>query len=57
MSQFQQAEYERNKGNSNCLELFGPINNLWLKYGATIAGAEGTPLENLHDTHVHGAFN
>ena len=53
----QVREYNLNIGNGNCLELFGPDNTLWIKYGADTGGAEGTPLENLHDSHNHLAFN
>jgi hypothetical protein len=53
----QVREYNRNLGNPNCLELFGPDNTLWIKYGADTGGAEGTALENLHDTHNHQAYN
>lgn len=57
MAQFQQAEFRRDVGKSTCLELFGPINDKWLKNGSPISGAEGDPLETLHDTHCHGAFS
>jgi hypothetical protein len=57
MADFQRSEYSRNLGNGNCLELFGPDNAKNLKYGRSLYLAEGTGLENLHDTHVHGAFN
>lgn len=56
MSEFQTSEFNRGKGSAGYLELFGPINYQWLKYGGVTGGGEGTPLENLHDTHVHGAF-
>jgi peptidoglycan hydrolase CwlO-like protein len=56
MTEFQLSEYNRNHGYSGCLELFGPDNAHNLKYGNTLYLAEGTALENLHDTHVHGAF-
>lgn len=53
----QVREYNLNIGNGNCLELFGPDNTLWIKYGSDTGGAEGTALENLHDSHNHLAFN
>lgn len=56
MTEFQISEYNRNLGNSGCLELFGPDNSRNLKYGNSLYLAEGSGLENLHDTHVHGAF-
>jgi hypothetical protein len=56
MVAFQVSEYETNRGNGACWELFGPDNDAWLKHGADTGGAEGTPLEQLHDSHVHGAF-
>lgn len=57
MSEFQAAEYKRDLGDENCLELFGPINDQWIKNGVQTGGAEGDPLETLHDSHCHGAFN
>lgn len=51
MEDCQRAEYARSEAD----ELFGPINDKWLKYGEPTAGAEGSPLEQLHDTHVHEA--
>jgi hypothetical protein len=56
MAQFQHDEFKRDVGKSNCLELFGPINDEWVKNGQRTGGGEGTPLEQLHDTHCHGAF-
>lgn len=57
MEEFQRDEYKRNKGNTNCLELMGPDNGAWLKHGAHMSIPEGDPLETLHDTHAHLAFN
>ena len=37
-------------------ELFGPDNNYNLKNGVRMSLPEGSALENLHDTHVHGAL-
>lgn len=36
-------------------ELFGPDNAACVKNGVRISLGEGTPLEELHDNHVHGA--
>lgn len=52
-SKTQNREYERGKGNPNYLELYGPINNLWLRNGQPTSGAEGSGIENLHDSHNH----
>ncbi|MDQ3276266.1 MAG: hypothetical protein M3Q39_14900, partial [Actinomycetota bacterium] len=35
------------------LEVFGPENGSCVKNGRRIGLAEGTPLENLHDDHLH----
>jgi lysozyme len=43
------------KGAGRFDELFGPDNAANVKNGQRITLAEGTPLENLHDTHVHVA--
>lgn len=53
----QYREYELNKGNPKCLELFGPDNYKNLKYGNTITLAAGSGIELLHNTHNHGAFD
>lgn len=37
------------------LEVFGPENGSCVKNGRRISLAEGTPLENLHDDHLHVA--
>lgn len=37
-------------------ELFGPSNRANRKWGKAIALAEGSPLETLHDNHVHVAI-
>lgn len=55
MAEFQKAVYEKFRGNPAILELFGPDNSLNLKYGSPLYLAEGSALENLHDTHVHVA--
>ena len=56
MIEGQEDEYRRDQGNASCLELFGPDNAANLKNGVTLGLADGSALENLHDTHVHGAF-
>lgn len=53
----QRAEYKRFRNDADKLELFGPDNALNLKYGQPLYLAEGSALENLHDTHVHSAQN
>lgn len=51
MVAFQRSEYERNRGKS--VELYGPDNYLCLRYGQQSPQPEGSPNENLHDSHVH----
>ncbi len=53
MARFQRAE-ARHPSRFN--ELFGPVNDRCVKNGQRITLQEGTGLENLHDTHVHGAL-
>lgn len=53
MVRFQRAEARHP---SRFLELFGPANSLCVKNGRRLSLAEGTALEDLHDTHVHGAL-
>jgi hypothetical protein len=55
MSAYQKDVFDRRRGESHLLELFGPTNSIALKNGAAISLAEGSFLENLHDTHVHVA--
>lgn len=55
MSAYQKDVFERRRGDSHLLELFGPTNTIALKNGGAISLAEGSALENLHDTHVHVA--
>jgi hypothetical protein len=55
MSAYQKDVFDRRRGDSHLLELFGPTNNVALKNGAPTSLAEGTSLENIHDTHVHVA--
>lgn len=54
MVAFQRAESASRAG--EYLELFGPDNGVQVKNGQRFAFSEGEPLENLHDTHVHGAL-
>lgn len=54
MVDFQWSEYWRNRGKD--VELFGPDNILCLKHGLPAPQPEGSPNENLHDSHVHGGF-
>ena len=53
MVKFQRQEA---KHPSRYKELFGPDNTANVKNGSRISLAEGSALENLHDTHVHGAL-
>lgn len=53
MVKVQRALYRRGVERYN--ELFGPDNGMWVKRGQPIDGAEGSPLETLHDTHVHAS--
>jgi hypothetical protein len=55
MTQYQQDAFDRRRGDSHLLELFGPNNALWLRLGNQQPEPEGTFLENLHDSHVHVA--
>ena len=52
---FQRSEYEEwAAGNRpNLLELIGPNNNLIVLRGQRTSLPEGSPLENMHDNHVH----
>ena len=53
MVAFQRAEHTRR--GRRYLELFGPDNDSCRKNGRPITLGEGSFLENLHDSHVHGA--
>lgn len=53
MTEYQINVYGRRRG--NCKECFGPSNTHCLKNGAPMTLAEGTFLENLHDSHTHVA--
>jgi hypothetical protein len=54
MVAFQRAESARRA--ADYLELFGPDNTVQVRNGQRFAFSEGEALENLHDTHVHGAL-
>lgn len=53
LSRFQRREYARHDDKA---ELIGPTNNLIILRGARTSLVEGSPLENQHDNHVHGAY-
>lgn len=53
MVKFQRAEAQHP---ARYHELFGPDNGACVKNQRRISLAEGTALENLHDSHVHGAL-
>jgi hypothetical protein len=55
MDEYQKDVHERRRGDPDLLESFGPINGLCLKNGVPISLAEGTFLEQLHDSHEHVA--
>jgi len=55
MSAYQKDVFDRRRGDSHLLELFGPTNTVALKNGGAISLAEGSDLETIHDTHVHVA--
>jgi hypothetical protein len=56
MEKFQDAEFKRARQVGGYTELIGPINNEVILSGVVSPLAEGTPLENQHDNHVHGGF-
>lgn len=41
---------------SKYVELFGPVNDAWVKNGVRFTEPEGAELENQHDNHVHIAI-
>jgi hypothetical protein len=53
LTKFQRAEYTKQPG--RYYELFGPDNYANVKNGNHLTLPEGSPLEELHDNHVHGA--
>lgn len=53
MERFQRAEYAR-RSQHGITELIGPVNNRIILDGRPQVLAEGSPLENQHDGHVHG---
>jgi GH25 family lysozyme M1 (1,4-beta-N-acetylmuramidase) len=52
---FQAAEYRR-RHKTRPIELIGPLNDKCVLAGAPARLAEGTPLEDQHDDHVHAAW-
>jgi lysozyme len=52
---FQAAEWAR-RHKTNPTELIGPINDKIVLNGHDTSLAEGSPLEDQHDDHVHGAW-
>lgn len=56
MVAFQRREFTERPGGFY-LELLGPTNSQMLKNNQPWTAAEGSYLEDLHDSHVHGAFN
>ena len=57
MTAYQHDVYSRRQGDTSLLELFGPDNSTNLRYGQPYYLADGTFLENLHDSHTHVAAN
>jgi GH25 family lysozyme M1 (1,4-beta-N-acetylmuramidase) len=55
MRKFQAREFA-NRAARHPVELIGPDNDLCVLNGVVSPLAEGSPLENQHDNHVHGAF-
>jgi GH25 family lysozyme M1 (1,4-beta-N-acetylmuramidase) len=55
MERFQRAEFNR-RAKTHPVELIGPINDNIILGGGVSPLGEGTPLEDQHDNHVHGAF-
>lgn len=56
MQEFQIASFNKFRGVGSCWELYGPSNVHNLRYGGQVVQGEGTPNEQLHDSHDHGAF-
>jgi hypothetical protein len=54
LRRFHAAEYNR-RGRTRPIELIGPLNNRQVLRGVDTTLAEGTPLEDDHDNHVHFA--
>ena len=55
LRRFQAAEFRR-RGRTRPIELIGPDNRRTILRGRVAPLTEGTPLEQQHDNHVHGAF-
>lgn len=59
LANFQLKEHERfhnHKLRHDLVELIGPTNTLVVLRDVETDLAEGTPLENQHDNHVHEAY-
>lgn len=54
----QRVEYRRFKAGRwpRAIEILGPINDQCVLAGVPARLGEGSPLEQMHDTHTHGAF-
>jgi hypothetical protein len=55
MRRFQAAEFRRTR-RTGVVELIGPNNRRTVLRGQVARLSEGSPLEQQHDNHVHGAF-
>jgi hypothetical protein len=55
MRRFQAAEFRR-RGRTRPVELIGPDNRRTVLRGVVVPLPEGSPVEEEHDNHVHGAF-
>jgi len=55
MRRFQAAEFRRRR-RTKVVELIGPNNRRTVLRGQVARLPEGSPLEQQHDNHVHGAF-
>ena len=56
MQRFQDSEFRRARRLGGYTELIGPVNEEVILRGVVSPLAEGTPLENQHDNHVHAGF-
>ncbi len=55
MHRFQAAEFRRRR-RTRVVELIGPNTRRTVLRGQVARLSEGSPLEQQHDNHVHGAF-